>query len=351
MSILGVYEMNKLLGTNAVIEENRALFGKTSWPRTLLFFIAVYIIGSTITGIVSAVPQLIYIFSNEAVKAYMFSAGATADGVLKLIESEGGYPLWTTVFSLAANVFIGLAALFFCLKSEKRSLFGAGLYKKGAAAEYAAGFAIGALMFGAVILADVAAGEFEGIKLNSPVPVAAVCFMLFGFVLQSAGEELLMRSFFMVTASRCAGGVPVAAAANSLIFAALHLRNPGITPLAIINLTLYGLFASVYFLRRGSVWGICAVHAAWNFVQGSVFGAAVSGNSIGPSLFATSLSGGVFSGGAFGPEGGLSTTVVFALGIALVLLSKPKKIIPPPLRIGRRFYTSFPERKDFSKEI
>lgn len=341
--------MNKLLGTNAAIEENRRLLGQASWPRTLLFLVAVYLIGTSLTGIVEMIPQLIFIFTRESVKAYMLTPGATPEGVLALIEEEGGYPLWMTVFALAANVITGLAAAFFCFRFEKRSRFGVGLYGKGAAAEYAAGFVIGALMFGAVLLIDLFAGELNGIGLRSPVPVAAVCFMLFGFMLQSAGEELLMRSFFMVTASRCSGGVPVAVAANSLIFAALHLRNPGITPLAIVNLTLYGMFASLYFLRRGSIWGICAVHAAWNFVQGSVFGAAVSGNAIGPAVFETALSGGVFSGGAFGPEGGLAVTAVFAAGIALLLISKPKKMIPPPLRIGGRFYTSFPEKRDFAR--
>ena len=341
--------MNKILGTNAVIEENRRLLGQASWPRTLLFLIAAYLIGNSLAGIAEMIPQLIFIFTKESVKAYMLSPGATPEGVLALIEKEGGYPLWITVFALAANVITGLAALFFCFRFEKRSRFGAGLYGRGAAAEYAAGFLIGALMFGAVLLIDISAGELDGIALRSPVPVAAVCFMLIGYVLQSAGEELLMRSFFMVTASRCSGGVPAAVAANSLVFAALHLLNPGITPLAIVNLTLYGIFASVYFLRRGSIWGICAVHASWNFVQGSVFGTAVSGNAIGPAVFETALSGGAFSGGAFGPEGGLAATAVFTAGIALLLISKPKKIIPPPLSIGGRFYTSFPEKKDFAR--
>ena len=341
--------MHKLLGTNAVIEENRMLFGAAKWPRTLFFFIAVYIAGSTLAGVAAAMPQLAFIFTRESVKAYMFSAGATPEGVFELVESEGGYPLWMTAFSLAANLLIGLTAVFFCLRFEKRTLFGTGLYAKGAVAEYAAGFAAGALMFCAVLAIDYAAGELTEIKPVSPLPVLSVCFMLLGFILQSAGEELLMRSFFMVNASRCAGGVPAAVAANSLLFAALHLNNTGITPLAVLNLTLYGAFASVYFLRRGSIWGICAVHAAWNFVQGNIFGAAVSGNGLGVSLFGATLSGGAFSGGAFGPEGGFAATIVFAAATAIMLFSKPRVIAPPPLRIGGRFYTAWPEKSDYSQ--
>lgn len=52
--------------------------------------------------------------------------------------------------------------------------------------------------------------------------------------------------------------------ANSVIFAALHLLNPGVAPLAIVNLILFGIFASCYFIRRGNIWGIGALHSVWN---------------------------------------------------------------------------------------
>ena len=57
----------------------------------------------------------------------------------------------------------------------------------------------------------------------------------------------------------------------------MHLANSGITVLAFLNLTLFGVFASVYFIKRGNIWGIGALHSIWNFVQGNFYGIRVSG--------------------------------------------------------------------------
>lgn len=59
---------------------------------------------------------------------------------------------------------------------------------------------------------------------------------------------------------------------NSIVFALLHMANTGISLLALLNLFLFGVFMSVYMVRRGNLWGACAIHAVWNFVQGNVFG-------------------------------------------------------------------------------
>ena len=118
--------------------------------------------------------------------------------------------------------------------------------------------------------------------------------------------------------------LPVAIIANSLFFAALHLLNSGITVLAFINLTLFGIFASVMFIRRGSIWMVGAVHSIWNFVQGNVFGIKVSGMDIDCMLFESEITDmAIINGGSFGLEGGLAVSVVLIAGI--VLMSLPKK--------------------------
>jgi hypothetical protein len=145
-------------------------------------------------------------------------------------------------------------------------------------------------------------------------------------MVQGMAEEVLCRGYFLSSYAR---RYPVYAAviANSLFFASLHLLNPGITPLAFVNLTLFGVLASLYFIRRGSIWGIGAFHSIWNLVQGNFYGIQVSGMPLGNSLFATESVAGktLANGGSFGMEGSLVCTVVYLAGIIFLLTRKNKE--------------------------
>ena len=114
---------------------------------------------------------------------------------------------------------------------------------------------------------------------------------------------------------------------------ALHLLNNGIAPLALVNLFLYGVFASLYFLWRGNIWGIAAFHSMWNFAQGNVFGILVSGGDFGVSLLVSvsDPSGALINGGDFGLEGGVAVTVVLTLGIAFVLWRNLRRLAGTPM--------------------
>ena len=116
----------------------------------------------------------------------------------------------------------------------------------------------------------------------------------------------------------------VAVFSNAVIFAALHLLNNGISVLAFINLVLFGVFASLYFIKRGSIWGIGALHSMWNLVQGNFWGLRVSGIASECSIFRSTMVEGrsIINGGAFGPEGGLGVSGVLLIGICILLRKK-----------------------------
>ena len=111
---------------------------------------------------------------------------------------------------------------------------------------------------------------------------------------------------------------------NAFLFAALHLLNTGIGVLAFVNLVLFGVFASLYFIKRGNIWGIGALHSIWNLVQGNFWGLRVSGMTTECSVFRSTMMEGksVINGGAFGPEGGLAVTVILLAGVCLLLRKK-----------------------------
>jgi membrane protease YdiL (CAAX protease family) len=144
-------------------------------------------------------------------------------------------------------------------------------------------------------------------------------------MIQGMAEEVLCRSYLLISIGR-RYPMWLAVLLNALFFAILHLANPGMGVLPFINLTLFGVFASVYFIKRGSIWGIGAVHSIWNFVQGNFYGIKVSGNNLSCTVFESTVieSKNFINGGDFGLEGGIAVTIVLVLG-TLLLLIRPAK--------------------------
>jgi hypothetical protein len=71
---------------------------------------------------------------------------------------------------------------------------------------------------------------------------------------------------------------------------------------------------------------VCGLHFAWNFALGNVYGLPVSGfANNGVKIFKTQQVGSdIFTGGDFGPEGGLVTTLILLIAIAILILKLKK---------------------------
>lgn len=126
-------------------------------------------------------------------------------------------------------------------------------------------------------------------------------------------EELLFRGYpFRVLEGRFG---PVAAVlATSAAFGAAHGANPGIGPLAFVNIGLAGALLGVAYWRTRSLWFVGGVHFGWNWLM-AASGLSVSGLDVSISGLEAVLSGPAsWTGGAFGPEGGLLVTIVTAVG-------------------------------------
>lgn len=223
------------------------------------------------------------------------------------------------LFSCALSA---LVVVLYCRFAEGRSLFSMGFVRKDAWIHYLKGIAVGFVFFSTVYLTLIATGSVTFDGLNSKASLAMLLLFFFGFVIQGAQEEILTRGYFMMSLST---RLPAIAAIliSSFTFSVLHLFNSGFGLLAFVNLVLYGVFLAVYMLKTGNIWGVCAIHSVWNFSQGNLYGMPVSGmNILETSLFSSSLVEGKewLSGGAFGPEGGVITSVVSILAIVLTLL-------------------------------
>ena len=229
------------------------------------------------------------------------------------------------LFSTVAPI---AGVLFYCLWVERRSLLSLGFTGRGAVREYAVGVIGGVALFGGAVLFCVLTGAVT-VQVPAQAPSwGTLVLFLGGFLIQGMSEELLCRSYLMVSLSR---GWPiwVCAVLNSLLFSMLHLGNNNVSVIALINIFLFGMFASMLTLRRGSIWMAGAIHSLWNFAQGNLFGIPVSGIDGLPSPLVSTPEGGfwkeLLNGGAFGLEGGLAVTAVLLAGCAIVLLSPTNK--------------------------
>ncbi|MDE7446089.1 MAG: CPBP family intramembrane metalloprotease [Lachnospiraceae bacterium] len=209
---------------------------------------------------------------------------------------------------------------------QKRNPVTLGFTRKGAIKDYLVGIAAGFLVFSAAVLICVLTGALRIEGFAATFGIGMFVLFVLGFMIQGMAEEVLCRGYFMVSVGR-RNPMWAAILLNALVFAALHLFNSGISILAFINLVLYGVFASIYFIKGGNIWGVGAFHSMWNLVQGNVYGILVSGIDVDCTVLrSTSVEGmEIVNGGAFGLEGGLAVTVVLLVGIIFLLCRKGSK--------------------------
>ncbi len=319
--------MYKFFRPNSLIDETQAVCRRRSFFKVSITFLLVYMIGNFLTNMVMTAPMMTYVLGDKEIIEIMGSNLPTNEYNEKISDAlariSANLPDWMTAISLCTTVATIAVVIFYCTRIEKRRLYTVGFRIKGAALEYLAGIGIGALLFSVVYGIDLLSGEFVFGGVNPNLPIGTFVLFLIGFIIQGASEEILLRGFFFVSSAAC-GNVPVAVFVSSALFAAMHLGNPGVSIIAVFNIFLFGVFAALYFLRRVNIWGICAIHSVWNFAQGNIFGCRVSGINVNTSVFNTVENGGIWSGGAFGPEGGLGATVVLAIAIVILTFTKNK---------------------------
>ena len=245
------------------------------------------------------------------------------DATPHLSNSSWEFPI--RLFSTAAT--IGVVLLFGHIP-EKRSLASMGFVKRRCLSDYGIGLLTGSGLFTASILICLLCGAVR-VSVSSTVSVGRLAIYLAGYMVQGLSEEVLCRSYLM-TALRERMSPSATVLFSALVFAVLHLGNTGLTVIGFLNVFLFGVLAGIYFLRQGSVWGVAALHTAWNVVQGNVFGVQVSGNSVSASLLSTTVQNDLWwlHGGDFGLEGGIAVTAVLLIATAAILWRSHAKPSP-----------------------
>ncbi|MDO4864278.1 MAG: CPBP family intramembrane metalloprotease [Ruminococcus sp.] len=285
-----------------------------------------------VANIVSFILIMAVILVAESIIPWIMAKDAINERINELTQSGGSVTLSavrdiSTAVTLESRTFIvmllctgfgTLISMFYCRFGEARSLRSMGVTKCKAGVHYLQGVLVGAVLMSAITLGSVLL-RVNNISLCKSISFGTIALILLGFLVQGMSEEFIFRGFLMNTL----GGRHhpfVAIGVSAVAFSLAHVLNPGFGVLVFINLAMFGVFASLYMIAFDDIWGACAIHSVWNFLQGSFYGISVSGSGETESVFRTTAnsSARLLTGGDFGIEGSIFTTVVLAAGIAVV---------------------------------
>lgn len=116
------------------------------------------------------------------------------------------------------------------------------------------------------------------------------------------------------------GAILIAYIFSSSLFAILHLFNDSASFLSTFNLFLLGLLFGWYVIKTGKLHFAIGLHAAWNIFQNNVFGFPNSGKNTLASFYYYEDAGfPLWTGGEFGPEGGLVCTIIVSLALLFII--------------------------------
>ena len=180
-----------------------------------------------------------------------------------------------------------------------------------------AGFVTGSVLFSLVVGVLWLLGSYHVTGSNPQVnwlPQVLVAGVGAGI-----GEEIITRGvLFRIVEEGL--GTWWALAVSALFFGAAHIANPGATVWSSLAIAIEAgvLLALLYHVTR-SLWACIGLHAAWNIMQGTIYGIPVSGFRANGWLVSYRSGPDWLSGGSFGAEASVVALLICSL-LSLALL-------------------------------
>ena len=265
---------------------------------------------------------------------------------IKTMKSWVWLPL-VVASALGMSILYGVAAL---LPMQVKNLFAAGILTLAACAtllliyallsrliekrpireldprrflpDTAAGWLVGG---GAIALSVLVMGLYGVYGISSVSPCWEDIFRdLFLLVVVAVGEEIVCRGILMRMLEE-RWGTAIALVVSCLLFGFMHYANDGASVWSSIAIAITATEAASFLYSR-TLWMPIGCHFAWNFVQGDIFGIAVSGETMNGSLIQPVITGpDLLTGGRFGAEASIITVVIAtAIAAGLVILAVRK---------------------------
>lgn len=217
-----------------------------------------------------------------------------------------------------------LTSFFFLKYIDRTSISKLGLSIKGRGKDCLMGVLWAAVLY---LIAFPLLLLFQAVNITSTqFDPGVLITTFFVFLCAATVEEVMVRGYIqqrLMTVMNKFLAISIA----SVIFAFLHIVNPNLGILPMINLFLAGVMFGVSFLYTQNLWFPTFLHLTWNWIQGPILGFEVSGTKLFPSTLTISLpEENIINGGAFGFEGSIICTILLIVSICIMLLIGEKNI-------------------------
>jgi len=252
-----------------------------------------------------------------------------AVGAYLLLPAWGGTAGSLARYGVAELLGVGTATVVVGRLLNKHSWEQLGWRRDGLALRLARGIGLGALMAALAIGLAVALDRASVRSTHdwSRWPAVALPLVI-GLLCAALAEELMFRGYPLRRLADAVGPAP-AMAVLAVLFGLAHAKNPSATVFSTVNVALAAVWLSFAFFSTGGMalaWGL---HFGWNAGLALLFDAPVSGLTFNvPAVEYAPGAHAWVDGGAFGPEGGVVTTLVMILGTLAIVgtrLNQPRR--------------------------
>jgi len=267
----------------------------------------------------------------------VFVIGKSISTPLKLLfpgAPESDFLSWThTLVWVVGNLalFLGGLVVLYFFDRRPTALLGLG-FSRGWFRELVIGLVAGLFATGLLVLILVVTGSVSlALSPDLRASLGALPFFLVLFTLAAAVEEFVFRGYpLQVLAEgsrRWIAGILLC-----LLFTLGHADNPDVTMIGVANIFLASVILVILYFQTRRLWLPISFHLSWNLAQSWFWGFDVSGIKIEDQLFVVTQTGAdAITGGEFGLEGSILSTVLF---VAVVVWFLVRPILRPTAEVA-----------------
>jgi membrane protease YdiL (CAAX protease family) len=250
-------------------------------------------------------------------------------GLSEAVPGWGGRNWFLARNGVFELVGFGIATLVVGRLLNKRSWDDMG-WRPRTAPSFGRGVTLGSAMAIVAVLLAALFGARVRISNEWNVWAAVALPLIVGLVLAALGEELAFRGYPLRRLADATGVFP-AILVFAVLFGLAHARNPNATVFSTVNVALAAIWLSFAFFSQGGMGLAWGAHLGWNAALALLYDAPVSGfNFHVPVVEYTPGAHAWIDGGAFGPEGGIVSTIALCVGMLYLLTRRGAFSDQPP---------------------